>query len=71
MLRVFAGTRQAARRLDMEPLALSVNDTAKALSLGRTSIYAMIADGRLDAFKLGRRTLIKMESIRRLVTGEG
>ena len=53
----------------MEPLALSIHETAKALSLGRTSIYAMIADGRLDAFKLGRRTLIRMESIRRLVAG--
>jgi excisionase family DNA binding protein len=54
----------------MEPLALSISDTAKALSLGRTSIYAMIADGRLDALKLGRRTLIRMESVRRLVAGE-
>lgn len=51
----------------MEPLALSINDTAKALGLGRTSIYAMIADGRLEAFKIGRRTLVRMESIRRLV----
>ena len=54
----------------MEPLALSVNDAAKALSLGRTSIYVMIADGRLEAIKLGRRTLIRMESIRRIVAGE-
>ena len=54
----------------MERLAYSINDTAKALSLGRTSIYAMIADGRLEAFKLGRRTLIKAESIRRLISGE-
>ena len=53
----------------MEPLALSINGAAKALSLGRTSIYAMIGDGRLDAFKLGRRTLIRMESIRRVVAG--
>jgi excisionase family DNA binding protein len=53
----------------MEPLALSVNDTAKALSLGRTSIYSMISDGRLKAFKLGRRTLIKAESVRRLIDG--
>jgi len=60
--------RQPRRSLDMEPLALSINDTAKALSLGRTSIYAMIADGRLEAFKLGRRTLIRTESIRRLVS---
>lgn len=55
----------------MERLAYSINDTAKTLSLGRTSIYAMIADGRLEAFKLGRRTLIKAESIRRLLEGQG
>ena len=55
----------------MEKLAYSINETARALSMGRTSIYAMIADGRLEAFKLGRRTLIKAESIRRLVEGEG
>ena len=53
----------------MEKLAYSINDTARTLSLGRTSIYAMIADGRLEAFKLGRRTLIRAESIKRLVTG--
>jgi hypothetical protein len=29
----------------------------------------MIGDGRLEAFKLGRRTLIRMESIRRIVAG--
>lgn len=55
----------------MERLAYSINDTAKVLSLGRTSVYAMIADGRLDAFKLGRRTLIRAESIRRLVEAKG
>ena len=54
----------------MERLAYSINDTAKALSLGRTSIYAMIADGRLEALKLGRRTLIKADSIRRVVEGK-
>ena len=61
----------APEHLPMEKLAYSINETAQALSLGRTSIYAMIADTRLDAFKLGRRTLIRAESIRRLVAGEG
>jgi len=54
----------------MERFAYSINETAHALSLGRTSIYAMIADGRLETFKLGRRTLVKAESIRRLIDGQ-
>jgi len=55
----------------MEKFAYSINETARALSMGRTSIYAMIAEGRLDAFKLGRRTLVKADSIRRLVNEQG
>jgi len=51
----------------MEPIAISINDAAKVLGLGRTSIYAMIADGRLEAFKVGRRKLVRVESIKRLV----
>ena len=54
----------------MEPLAYSINETARALSLGRTSIYAMIADGRLEAFKLGRRRLVKAESVRGLIASQ-
>lgn len=54
----------------MEQLAVSIGDTVRALGLGRTTIYAMIADGRLEAFKLGRRRLVKAESIRRLVADQ-
>ena len=50
----------------METLAISISEAAKALSLGRTTIYAMIADGRLEAFRLGRRRLVKVASIRAL-----
>jgi excisionase family DNA binding protein len=51
----------------MDVIAVSINDAAKALGLGRTSIYQMIADGRLEALKLGRRRLVTVDSIRQLV----
>jgi len=51
----------------MQPIVTSINDAAKALSLGRTSIYALIREGRLEAVKLGRRTLVKIESVHRLI----
>lgn len=55
----------------MDKLAYSINETARALSMGRTSIYQLIGEGRLEAFKLGRRTLIKASSIKRLVDDQG
>lgn len=51
----------------MEPIVTSINEAAKALNLGRTSIYALINEGRLEVVKLGRRTLVKTESIRKLI----
>jgi excisionase family DNA binding protein len=51
----------------MDPLTTSVSDAAKALGLGRTSIYVLIKARRLEVVKLGRRTLITTESIRRLI----
>jgi excisionase family DNA binding protein len=58
------------RRTNMEPLAISVTEVTKVLGLGRTSIYAMIGDGRLEVLKLGRRTLIKTASIHRLIDSQ-
>ena len=55
----------------MEPIATSVNGAAKALSIGRTTIYELINNGKLETVKLGRRTLIKTASIRALINPEG
>jgi excisionase family DNA binding protein len=52
-------------------LAVSISDTVRMLGVGRTSVYEMIKDGRLEAFKLGRRTLVRVASIRRLVDAQG
>ena len=50
----------------MEPLAISINETAKALGIGRSSVYVLLKSGKLDAFKIGRRTLLTTESVKRL-----
>lgn len=52
----------------MEPLAISINETTKVLGIGRTSVYAFIGAGRLQTFKLGRRTLVSTASIRQLAS---
>ncbi|MFA7596001.1 MAG: helix-turn-helix domain-containing protein [Novosphingobium sp.] len=54
----------------MEPLTVTVNDACKALGIGRTKIYELIAQGKLDILKIDKRTLIKTASIRALVNGE-
>ena len=50
----------------MEQLAISINDAAKALGVGRSSVYNLIKSGRLEALKVGRRTLLTTASIKRL-----
>lgn len=54
----------------MDLISLSINDAARALGVGRTTIYDLIRRGELEVIKLGRRTLIKVSSLKRLVEGE-
>lgn len=51
----------------MEPVTISISGAAKALGLGRTSIYALIKAKRLETVKFGSRHLVKTDSIRRLI----
>jgi excisionase family DNA binding protein len=52
----------------MEAITVTVADARKALGIGHTTIYRLINEGRLDTVKLGRRTLIRTDSIRALVS---
>lgn len=52
------------------PLAYSIKEACAASSLGKTSLYAHIAAGRLKAIRLGGRTLIPADSLHALVSGE-
>lgn len=52
------------------PLAYSIKEACRVSSLGRTRVYALINEGRLESRKLGRRTLIPADSLRALIAGE-
>jgi excisionase family DNA binding protein len=46
---------------------LSVKETRKALGLGRTTIYKLLAMGQLQRVKIRGRTLVTVQSIELLV----
>lgn len=55
----------------LEPIAYSIADACRVTSIGKTRLYQLINEGKLEARKIGGRTLIPADSLRRLITGEG
>ena len=51
----------ASRRL------LSIDETARALNLGRNSVYNLLNQQRLESLRLGRRRLITVSSVDKLL----
>lgn len=51
----------------MDTLTVTVNTATKALGVGRTTIYELMNSGQLQTLKIGRRRLVKTDSIRALV----
>ncbi len=47
------------------PIFLTINEAMEVGKIGRTKLYALLADGSLRARKSGRRTLIEAESLSR------
>ncbi len=54
-----------------EPLAYSVKEAIRVSSIKKTRLYSLIKEGRLEARKVGKRTLIPAASLRALIAGEG
>ena len=50
----------------LEPLTVVVSEACRIMGIGRTRLYSLIKDGRLDIVKIGRRTLIRYDSLKRL-----
>ena len=56
----------SARSESRDALAVSIRDAAALVGLGRSTIYRLIGEGQLQTIKIGRRTLIRTASIRKL-----
>ena len=52
-----------------EPLLCSVTDAAAALGLSRSKTYELISDGSLLTVSIGRRRLVRTDSIHALASG--
>lgn len=50
----------------MKVMLASIPEAQRALGIGRSTAYRLIENGSLETVKIGRRTLIKMSSIRAL-----
>lgn len=46
---------------------VTVSEAISAFRISRTTVYQLLASGRIDAVKVGRRTLIRIESVRRFL----
>lgn len=51
------------------PLAYSVKGAMAASGLGRSQIFELMAQGRLERVKVGKRTLIPRSSLEKLIFG--
>ena len=53
-----------------QALLTSIADAARALGIGRSKAYELIKDGRLETVTIGRRRLVRTDSVRALALGE-
>jgi excisionase family DNA binding protein len=50
-----------------EPLLVTVREAARLLALGRSTVYELIAAGRLPTIHIGRSVRIRVEDLRALI----
>jgi hypothetical protein len=54
-------------RMEIEPLLVSINQTAQIIGRCNATVYDLLGAGDLEARKSDGRTLVTMESIKRYV----
>jgi excisionase family DNA binding protein len=64
---MFARMRHRPLERTMNRLTTSVAEARKSLGIGHTKLYELINSGDLKTIRIGRRRLIIVDSIERLV----
>jgi len=54
-------------KLPMEPITVRIPTAIRLTGIGRSKIYELIKAGEIETVKIGTSTLLKVESLRRLV----
>lgn len=54
----------------MEKLIVSVGEAKGLLSIGNTTLFALLRDGQLQRIKVGRKTLVTLQSIKDFVEAQ-
>ncbi len=55
---------------DIEPILLTIPDAARALAIGRTTLYELIGQRRIEAVHIGRCVRVPVEALRAFVEAE-
>ena len=58
--------------IESPKLAFTIAEACHAVGIGRSKLYELISQGRLETRKIGSRTIIPADSLRKLVAhGDG
>ncbi len=52
------------------PITVRIKDACRITGIGRSKLYLLIAEGRIETVKIGSMTLIPVASLEALVLGE-
>jgi len=54
----------------LTPITVRIKDACRMTGIGRSKLYLLIAEGKIDTIKIGSMTLIPVASIEALLSGE-
>jgi excisionase family DNA binding protein len=54
----------------MDHMLVSISDAADSLGIGRSKAYQLIGEGKLITVAIGRRRLVRLDSVRAVALGE-